>query len=141
MNANMALLLLKMNNLEGASILLSKANSYNSERLNEAVANVQSELSLSDGIEKNEKHMAEKYDNKNLIHRESLADIQQQAKKESVEIDEPENDDSGSFEAKYFYYFISGLFEYVFIVIYLARTSNYFYLNFNYIKNIYHDIF
>lgn len=112
LNSSMALILLKMNNLDAAEILLAKAASYNSEQLNEAVSTIKNEFKLENRIENNQKEIAVKYDSSLLFHRESLEETRNNSKKmENFDRSDLENDDSGSYEAKYFFYFITGLFQ------------------------------
>ncbi len=108
----MALILLKMNNLEAAEILLTKAASYNSEKLNDAVETIQNEFKLENRVNKSQLEINEKYDNNQLFHPENLEDIKFKKKNlNNFDQNELENDDSGSYEARYFFYFITGLFE------------------------------
>jgi len=108
----MALILLKMNNLDAAEILLAKAASYNSEQLNEAVDIIKNEFKLENRVESNQKDIAIKYDSSLLFHRESLEELRNNSRKlQNFERADLENDDSGSYEAKYFFYFITGLFQ------------------------------
>ena len=108
----MALILLKMNNLEAAEILLSKAASYNSEKLNDAVETMKNEFKTEQRVNKTQRDLVENYDNTKLFHRESIQEIKQNTKnRDHFNQNELENDDSGSYEARYFFYFITGLFE------------------------------
>ena len=108
----MALILLKMNNMDAAEILLAKAASYNSEQLNEAVGTIKNEFKLENRVESNQKDISTKYDSSLLFYRESLEEIRNNSKKlHNFDRSDLENDDSGSYEAKYFFYFITGLFQ------------------------------
>lgn len=106
----MALLLLKMNNLEGAEVLLSKANSYNSEKLNEAAQNIDKGINYEKIMQKKETELNEKYDKNNLIYKKSLEDVVNSQKSNNVDVFQ-NADDAAAFEAKFYYLFVSGLYE------------------------------
>ena len=103
---------MKLEILDAAEVLLAKAATYNSEQLNEAVSTIKNEFRLENRVEKSQQDMTEKYDNSQLFHRNSMDEIRNNSKRIGhFDHSELDNDDSGSYEAKYFFFFITGLFE------------------------------
>ncbi|CAF0992027.1 unnamed protein product [Brachionus calyciflorus] len=110
LHSNMALILLKMNNLSGAEILLSKSNSYISEQLTHIIKKLDKKFKFDKSIADAQMFIQEKNDSKNLIYRESLEEFIKSRRSKINDVYE-NTDDGGSFEAKFHYLFISGLFE------------------------------
>ena len=101
----MAFLLLKVDNLNGASMLLHKAKSYNNEKVKESTALLELDLNIEETFENYLKENAEKNDTENLLHEQSVASMFER-KETKIDLD-----DAGSYDGKYHYLFISALLE------------------------------
>lgn len=110
LHSNMALLLLKVNNLDAAGVLLSKAKSYNSEQLTNIIIKLDKKFRFDKSVEKSDQFLQEKNDMNNLIYRESLEEYVKNQKSNIVDVYQ-NTDDAGSYESKFHYLFISGLYE------------------------------
>lgn len=110
LHSSMALLLLKMNNLDATGVLLSKAKSYNSEQLTNIIIKLDKKFKFDKTISKSDMLMQEKNDMNKLIYRESLEEYVKSQKSNIVDVYQ-NTDDAGSYESKFHYLFISGLYE------------------------------
>ncbi len=101
----MALILLKMKNVSAASVLVQKASEFISEKVYEKIK-AKKFKSISD----EEREESKSSHSKDSLYwfRESIADILKSKQKRSETLD-----DASSIEAKYFYFLVSGLIEYV----------------------------
>ncbi|RNA33948.1 hypothetical protein BpHYR1_021301 [Brachionus plicatilis] len=110
LHSNMALLLLKVNNLDAAGVLLCKAKTYNSEQLTNIIIKLDKKFKFDKSVSKNDMFIQEKNDSKSLIYRESLEEYVKNQKSNIVDIFQ-NTDDAGSYESKFHYLFISGLYD------------------------------
>lgn len=104
----MALLLLKMNNLSAAQAVLSKANRFNSDVTNKITANLHLEITVKERSKELDSELAVKNDQSQLIrHQDPETKLKGAFKRQS----QYRYEDASVMEAKYSFFFISGLYE------------------------------
>ncbi len=107
LHSNMAFLLLKMNNLNGANALLSKSNSFLSENISDIGTSLEFELAMEQHIIKYEMENKEKTDTKQLIYHQNVEALYKNKKM----LLKHDFEDIGSYESLYSYFFIAGIYE------------------------------
>lgn len=104
----MALLLLKMNNLSAANAVLSKANRFSLEAGGGATANLELEAMIKEKTIEHDTEMRIRADRTQLIEQEALED---KLKKSFRKTKQLKYEDASVMDAKFSYFFISGLYE------------------------------
>ena len=104
------MLLLKLSDLTGAEVLLMKTNAYLSDKRNEIVSTFDNQLKTDVEFEKQEQEMKEKHDTTKLIYKHDLEHSFKDKFSNNSLIFE-DNDNGIYIEAKFNYYFVSGLLE------------------------------
>lgn len=104
----MGLLLLKMNNLNAANAVLSKANRFSSDITNTITANLQLDYNIKEKTKKLDIELKVKNDKDKLIHQQSPVYKLKNMFKRSFNF---KYEDAGILDAKFTYFFISGLYE------------------------------
>lgn len=109
----MALIMIKLENLNAVEIFLTKASNYNSEKLSTKIKEFNNDLDLEKNLSKLEMEIKERTDNTKLVYRQSLRDLLQQVYSLSINQHSLTKncDDGASYEANFYFNFISGLFE------------------------------
>ena len=105
----MALLLLKMNNLNAASAVLSKANRFNAQLSNQMqTANLQLDTTVKQTTAEHDIDLEIKNDQSQLVfHETSENKLKSKFKRESLY----KHEDASVMEAQFSFFFISGLYE------------------------------
>jgi hypothetical protein len=106
----LALLLLKLNDVQGAETLLIKADTLLNERRMKIVDQFEKQLGMDREMEKNDADINERHDTKQLIYKLDLVDFFKEQLVSSSSVAE-DNDNSVFVDAKFNYYFVSALLE------------------------------
>ncbi len=108
LHSNMALLLLKMNSLNAAGAVLAKANRFSGEVANKMTANLQLEASVRETCADHAAELAVKNDQNQLVfHETSETRLKSKFKRDG----QFRHEDAGIMDAKYSFFFTSGLYE------------------------------
>ncbi len=106
----MALLLLKLNDVQSAEMLLGKTNALLNERRNNIASDFEKQLSMDKEFERNEMELNERHDTKELIYKHDLVEFfKEQLVSNSVMFED--NDNSTFIDAKFNYNFVAALLE------------------------------
>ncbi len=116
LHSNMALLLLKMNSLSSANAVLSKANRFDGDATNKMVSYLDLEFKIQKKTSKHEVESKVKNDQNQLISKESFLTKLTNLVRKPVST---KYEDGCILEAKYTYFFISALYEYLNFVLVL----------------------
>jgi len=103
----MALLLLKMSSLSAAGAVLIKANRFNGDLANKIAANLLLEKSVGETYAEHAIEVAIKNDQNKLVFRETSESKLKNKLKRDPEF---RHEDAGVMEAKYSFFFTSGLY-------------------------------